>query len=120
MTQKPDWVGSDYYSSTHHAASETLTTTWSQFDWLKTNADYLRLGAAPLMATEFGSSTTHGDSSVAAYDTNIKSVMRAEGLVAAVMFDRDSGPNGVYKLDDGEGGAMPLAEAAFSASMKQP
>lgn len=120
MTQKPAWVGADFYSNANHSASETLAQTWAAFSWIKNNADYKRLGSPPLIAPEFGDDTGHGDASLAAYYSNIRRDMKTAGLFGAVFFNRDSGPLGKYKMDGGTNGTMTQGIAAFRNSFAMP
>lgn len=122
----PDGMSADFYthSGAAHPENEQLDTVWrgsGNFGWITGNADYIRLGSPPLFATEFGvskffngGSSPRTDADIATYYTNIRATMNSNGIVGALMFDRDSGPLGKYEIDTG---AYPLGTAAFAASV---
>jgi hypothetical protein len=119
MTVPAQWVATDPYQN--NDLNATAVSTWlpKGVSFFKQNIDYREWGNPPIFLTEFGISTTLGDSAAAKFLTGLRQSMVEAGVAGAVHFNRDktdvgSGLAVRYKIDNG---TTPKALQAYKASM---
>lgn len=133
LTVRPDAIIEDPYvnGTNFETATQNFTPVVNRYrsSTGTYRASYVRLSALgdgtpiPIGIGEHGISkrrpstgeVRHSDQAMANYHDGTRAAMAALDIVFAVFFNRDSGPNGHHKVDDG---AHPLAVAAVSRQIK--
>lgn len=106
-----DIIGLDPYVFAHHDSRTTFEQmATSKLAWLRKQPWYR---GQPIVLTEYGIDTIHGDAAMAAFYSNMRPRLKALGVAGAIIFAR-SRPGDI--MSDISGVPWPEARAAYRAS----